>query len=675
MLKTNIELLAPAGNMECLKTAVLAGADAVYLGLDKFNARIKADNFTSDTLKQAVEFAYERGVKVYLVFNTLLKSAEVSRAVDEIEKASKLGVDAFIIQDFGLLNEIIKRKLSVKIHSSTQMGIHNLEGAKVAQQLGISRVILSRETLKEDIKAIAEGTSLEIEAFVHGAICVSFSGNCYFSSLLAGESGNRGRCLQLCRKSYSWNKAVGRNDKKYLLSLKDLCLVDYLSELISLGVTSFKIEGRNRRGEYVGEVVSVYRKALDGVLIGKTEKNRLKIAFNRGDFTSGYIGNGSEKIIYDKHPSHIGLRVGVVSVISRGGTLPSVKIKYDNTAPQLQKGDGIKFMRSGIEVGTALISNPQLITFKGNIKIGDEVRLTSRYSSGGQCPPLQNISEKTNYLPIPVGAGIDRPNVILPQSNLLQINNPKTFIAINSATDITEYLYHTADYIVYNPAEYSIKEISEFSKKAPNKTILNLPNIMRGQDKQILQEIINQYDHIRLHGFIVNNLWGIEAAKNRPIILGTGLNILNDSSYKLFCRSDRVSPEPYYSYITSIESPISHPNAINYIYGYPSLMTFCHCVESGTTQTKKCMGNCKSTKNIFDDRGTNFYIKKRRIYHCYSELLNNIPLDNRELIDGKTSVYIDLTSENNPAKKLKEILSNPHNNEPHTHGNYKRGLK
>jgi len=683
-MKPTIELLAPSGNMECLKAAVLAGADDVYLGLGKFNARIKADNFDFEVLMAAVDFAHERGVKIYTVFNTLLKQAEVSKAVDEIERASEIGVDAFIIQDFGLLHEIKKRELNIKIHASTQMGIHNLQGARVAERLGISRIILSRETLREDIKAIKEGTNLEIESFVHGAMCVGFSGNCYFSSMLAGESGNRGRCLQLCRKGYSYNK---NGEKKYLLSPKDLCLVENLNDLVKLGVTSFKIEGRNRRAEYVGEVVSIYRKALDGGSFGKPEKDRLKVAFNRGDFTGGYVIGKEEKIIYDKHPSHIGLRVGVVVSISSGertrvpkssgdhwSSESIVKIKYDNNVLLLTKGDGIKFMRSGIEVGTALIGNPNNISYKGNVKVGDEVRLTSRDKRIYNELELHRRGRWQSSRQS-VGAVIDRVNVELPICNFLPITKPTKFVAVNSVNQITDYLYNQSDYIVLNPTDYSIKTISGFGIKAENKAILNLPNIMRGQDKKILLNIINNFESLDLSGFIVNNLWGIEVCKNYPIILGTGLNILNTQSYQLFCGGDTLPPA-LYSYITSIESPIPHPNAINYIYGYPPLLTLCHCVEKGTTGSHCSPLQCGKNKNIFDDRGIGFKLNKRKLTNCYHELLNSTVLDNRELLaDKKYSVYIDLSCEQNPTAKLKEILTVSHNSENHTHGNYKRGLK
>ena len=281
-----LEVLAPIGSIQALKSAIYAGADAVYLGLDLFNARIKADNFTKDNIRQYVEYCHLFGVKVYVTFNTSIKNSEMQIFEQYVDIAAKANVDAFIVTDLGTLN--IFKKYDIPLHGSTQIGVHNLAGAKVLEDLGFTRVVLARETLLEDIVKIKKNTRLEIEYFVHGALCVCFSGGCLMSSMMSGDSGNRGRCNQPCRLKYSSSFS---DEEKYLLSPKDQCLIDKIEELYRAGVDSLKIEGRLKQPHYVGNVVGEYRKVVDGILQGKKvdiDYSILKRAYNRGNFTQGY---------------------------------------------------------------------------------------------------------------------------------------------------------------------------------------------------------------------------------------------------------------------------------------------------------------------------------------------------------------------------------------------------
>lgn len=234
-----LEVLAPIGSIGSLKAAIYSGADAVYLGLDLFNARIKADNFNKDNIAQWVDYCHLFNVKVYITFNTNIKESEREIFAQYVDIAAKANVDAFIVTDLGCL-DILKR-YDVPLHGSTQIGVHNLAGAKVLEELGFTRVVLARETLSSDIRKIKENTNLEIEHFVHGALCVCFSGSCLMSSMMSGDSGNRGRCNQPCRLKY---KSSISDKNAYLLSPKDQCLIDKVQELAELGVDSLKIEGR-----------------------------------------------------------------------------------------------------------------------------------------------------------------------------------------------------------------------------------------------------------------------------------------------------------------------------------------------------------------------------------------------------------------------------------------------
>jgi len=286
-----LELLAPAGSMEALKAAVQNGANAVYLGCGTFNARQSAKNFTPETLAEAVKYCHVRGVQVHLTLNTLITDRETREVVELIRHAASCGVDAFIVQDLGVVQLCRQIAPHVAIHGSTQMTVHSLPGVLLCAAWGMSRVVLSRELSKEEIQYICVHSPIEIEVFAHGALCMSYSGQCYLSAAIGGRSGNRGRCAQPCRQSYGY----GHWENKYPLSLKDNCLVRYVKELEEMGVASIKLEGRMKRPEYVATVTAVYRKALDEGTVTKPMMDALYTAFNRQGFTDGYYTKWVDK--------------------------------------------------------------------------------------------------------------------------------------------------------------------------------------------------------------------------------------------------------------------------------------------------------------------------------------------------------------------------------------------
>ncbi len=279
-----LELLAPAGSMEALRAAVQNGANAVYLGCGQFNARQGAKNFTPQDLREAVKYCHVRGVQVHLTLNTLVSDKETAEVSELIRHAAQCAVDAFIVQDLGVLQICRQIAPNIPIHGSTQMTVHNLPGVLLCAAWGMKRVVLSRELNKEQIRYIVQNAPIEIEVFAHGALCMAYSGQCYLSSLIGGRSGNRGRCAQPCRQSYGY----GRWQNKNPLSLKDNCLVHYLQELQQMGVASVKLEGRMKRAEYVAAVTSVYRKAIDSGKVSAAMMDTLYTAFNRQGFTDGY---------------------------------------------------------------------------------------------------------------------------------------------------------------------------------------------------------------------------------------------------------------------------------------------------------------------------------------------------------------------------------------------------
>ena len=281
-----MELLAPAGSMEALRAAVCNGADAVYLGADTFNARINARNFSAADLQEAVVYCHVRGVKVHLTLNTLVLDREMPRAAELIRLAASCGVDAFIVQDLGMVSLCRQLAPDMPIHASTQMSIHSLEGVMEAAALGCSRVVLARELPAEEIAHICKKSPVEIEVFVHGALCMCYSGQCYLSSVIGRRSGNRGQCAQPCRLPYGYGRF---ESTRYPLSLKDNCLAGELDELRRMGVASIKIEGRIKRPEYVAIVTRAYRTVLNGGKLMPSDLQELETAFSRQGFTDGYF--------------------------------------------------------------------------------------------------------------------------------------------------------------------------------------------------------------------------------------------------------------------------------------------------------------------------------------------------------------------------------------------------
>ena len=347
----DLEVLAPVGDENGINVAINSGANAVYFGLPRFNARAKASNITLENLKDIVARCHFFGVRVYVTINTIIKSQEVKDFLNMVKCAIDAKVDAFIVQDFGMAYLLKNTFKGIVLHASTQMGIHNLAGAKQIEELGFTRVVLSRETKLNDIIEIKNNTKLEIEYFVQGALCVAFSGNCYLSSINADKSGNRGECMQLCRLKYS---AISNNELQnqgYLLSTTDLCLINNLKQLIDAGVSSFKIEGRLRRYGYIAESVKQYSSALKNLdkFNYKNAENALFKVFNRGQYNKGlYLAdNCKREIINEKFQNHRGVCVGKVKEVSPFKTLNQITL---SSTHKLNEGDGLKFIKNGEEI-------------------------------------------------------------------------------------------------------------------------------------------------------------------------------------------------------------------------------------------------------------------------------------------------------------------------------------
>ncbi|MFL0269809.1 U32 family peptidase [Candidatus Clostridium radicumherbarum] len=338
-----IELLAPAGSFESLYAAVQSGANAVYLGGNKFSARAYASNFDDENMINAVNYCHLYGVKIYITINTLLKENEIKEALEYTNFLYKIGVDALIIQDTGLAYLVKTNFPDFQIHASTQMTVHNGEGALFLKSLGFQRIVLSRELSLEEISRISKDLKVETEIFIHGALCICYSGQCLMSSIIGGRSGNRGRCAQPCRLPYTLIDTTSQKEKSaYLLSPKDMCTLEDTKRIIESGTSSLKIEGRMKRPEYVAGVVDVYRRAIDGVYEGKEfgfaeEKKKLLKLFNREGLSKAYLfGNTGKDMMAFNFPKNTGIMLG-----------KAVKGALVELNEALAKGDGIRIGNDG----------------------------------------------------------------------------------------------------------------------------------------------------------------------------------------------------------------------------------------------------------------------------------------------------------------------------------------
>ena len=429
-----IELLSPIGDFDCLKAAVQNGADSVYFGGSLFNARYNAHNFDADELKQAIQYAKLRNVKVDFTLNTLIKNNEFADAVELANYVYSLGVDAIIVQDLGLARYLIKNFPDLPIHASTQMTIHNLHGVKELEELGFKRAVLSRELSLDEIQYICKNTNIEIETFIHGALCISYSGQCLFSSSIGARSGNRGKCAQPCRLPYklfstnnqkqklNQNKSDTNNsincnnnsnynnhnncnnnsndiclDSGYLLSPRDLCGLNYIPQLINAGVSCLKIEGRMKSPEYVATVTKIYRKYIDlaysqkDYIIDQNDIDELMQVFNRGGFSSAnFESTPNRNYVFKEKPNNIGIYIGNISKLNKEKGLVRLTLKNN-----VQIGDKISFEKEEHKytISELMCNNNNLREantgdtvvigrMKGNLHLGDKVyKLTDAVKS------------------------------------------------------------------------------------------------------------------------------------------------------------------------------------------------------------------------------------------------------------------------------------------------------
>lgn len=430
------ELLSPVGDFECLKAAVQNGADSVYLGASSFNARARATNFDENSLKEAVEYAKLHNVKVNLTLNTLIKNEEFEDAVNLAVYAYNIGVDAIIVQDLGLSSYLLKNHPEIPLHASTQMTVHNLAGVKALEKQGFSRVVLSRELSISEIKYIKENTDCELEVFIHGALCISYSGGCLFSSMVGDRSGNRGLCAQPCRLPYELlDSKENKISSGFLLSPRDLCSLDYLPTLVRLGIDCFKIEGRMKTPTYVATVTRIYRKYIDFILehldlsdaeiinlihkelektneaTGLSDKEELLQSFNRGGFSDGHFPDKENKnLVFKEKSNNEGIYLG--KVFRFNNNKGHISFELQNS---LSIGDKIKVGNDLYTVSELMIENKNFKTLdkgkrvtigrmKGDIKNNSPIyRMESKALNDSIAP---TFSSEKEFKKLPLDAEI-----------------------------------------------------------------------------------------------------------------------------------------------------------------------------------------------------------------------------------------------------------------------------
>jgi len=635
MQDNNIELLAPAGSFDSLRAAIASGANAVYLGLNKFSARAKAANFDIENIAQTLEYAHLFGVKVYVAMNTLMYQNELEAALKMVEKLHTLKVDALIVQDLGFVSLLKERLPNLVLHASTQMGIHNLEGALAAKRMGIKRVILSRETTLKDIKNIRAGCDVELEYFVHGALCVGFSGNCYLCSVLMRQSGNRGRCLQLCRKRFEYKGRSG-----YWLSTKDLMLAKRVKELVEAGVTSFKIEGRMRRPKYVEEVVKVYRDVLGGGAFGEDEKRRLEAVYVRGGGSDGFLDRANAKTICDVDKGHM----GAPSMDEGARCEPKLLVRMECVL-EADKEIRLKLIHSdvSVEVGGVVAERSK------SSPLDREAVIKSLNRLGGsefRADEIDVVLGDNVFVSVSALNDLRRNGVAELRKKLVQAYDFESFLAKNTlfdgvsgvSGDIKNFkrvvmvdslekfwlIKEGVDCIIYAPFKYDRADIERFIYEVGAEAgvqgvevYLSLPVVARGEDAEVIKKILESK---KIEGVVVNNLYGLELARGKKkIMLGLGMNLINGVLKD--CQR-----------ILSIEAKGEFLlSDIVYAFGLPQVMTLCHCFS------KNCHTCLSNNAVLKDETGAQFLLKRMKMAHCYHYLYNNIPINAVAVLNNRKS--------------------------------------
>ena len=616
MRNKDFELLAPAGSLEIFKGVIESGADAVYVGGSMFGARAYANNFTEEELLEAIDFAHLRGVKVYLTVNTLIKNSEFSKLYDYLLVYYKRGLDAVIVQDLGVVKAIHEYFPSMEIHTSTQMTVTGADGVRFLSQFGVTRVVMAREVSLAEMKRIHEETGMELEAFVHGALCYSYSGQCLFSSILGGSSGNRGRCAQPCRLPYT---VEGKKDE-YILSLKDMCGIKALDKLHDAGVYSLKIEGRMKQLEYACGVVKYYRSYIDSKKpVSDADYDRIKALGNRCGFTDRYYfdHNGSDMVTYVKpnfvsnaaEPSPEKRKLSIEGeLVLREGEPGSLTVKRGDVTYKASIEPVSAALKAPLDKKAAIdrinkTGDTDLEFSHIKAQIGENVFVPNgalnklrRDAISGLCDKLLKKYYRNDARYADISSMCELPEHVVKSDAAHEDGavNAKDYTTICScmtrAQLDTLIGYDCFDVFYLDFDMYDRKTlIQQFADdvqsltKRNKKVYLMLPTIFRADSSDYFVTIAKELDKVSFEGFVVKNYEELYLTENlftgKKVILDHNMYTFNDVSKSAFFEHG-VSGDTVPLELNSKE--IMHRNNIGsqmIVYGYYPLMTTANCVH------------------------------------------------------------------------------------------------
>lgn len=708
MRNKDFELLAPAGNLEILKGVIESGADAVYVGGSMFGARAYANNFTEEELLEAIDFAHLRGVKVYLTVNTLIKNSEFSKLYDYLLVYYKRGLDAVIVQDIGVVKAIHEYFPSMEIHTSTQMTVTGADGVRFLSQFGVTRVVMAREVSLAEMKRIHEETGMELEAFVHGALCYSYSGQCLFSSILGGRSGNRGRCAQPCRLPYT---VEGKRDE-YILSLKDMCGIKALDKLHDAGVYSLKIEGRMKQLEYACGVVKYYRSYIDSMKpVSDADYDRIKALGNRCGFTDRYYfdHNGSDMVTYVKpnfvsnaaEPSPEKRKLSIEGeLVLREGEPGSLTVKRGDVTYKASIEPVSAALKAPLDKKAAIdrINKTGDTDFEfSHIKaqIGENVFVPNgalnklrRDAISGLCDKLLKKYYRDDARYADISSMCELPEHVVKSDAAHEDGavNAKDYTAICScmtrAQLDTLISYECFDVFYLDFDMYDRKTlIQQFADdvksltKRNKKVYLMLPTIFRADSSDYFVSIAKELDKVSFEGFVVKNYEELYLTENlftgKKVILDHNMYTFNDVSKSAFFEHG-VSGDTVPLELNSRE--IMHRNNIGsqmIVYGYYPLMTTANCVHKNTK------GCDKKQKLIYlKDRYNKSFAVCNNCKECYNTIYNSLPTMLTKNIGklkeaGIRSFRYSFTIET--PKQIKAVMDDKV--AEYTNGHYKRGVE
>lgn len=705
MRNKDFELLAPAGSLEILKGVIESGADAVYVGGSMFGARAYANNFTEEELLEAIDFAHLRGVKVYLTVNTLIKNSEFSKLYDYLLVYYKRGLDAVIVQDLGVVKAIHEYFPAMEIHTSTQMTVTGADGVRFLSQFGVTRVVMAREVSLAEMKRIHEETGMELEAFVHGALCYSYSGQCLFSSILGGRSGNRGRCAQPCRLPYT---VEGKKDE-YILSLKDMCGIKALDKLHDAGVYSLKIEGRMKQLEYACGVVKYYRSYIDSKKpVSNADYDRIKALGNRCGFTDRYYfdHNGSDMVTYVKpnfvsnaaEPSPEKRKLSIEGeLVLREGEPGSLTVKKGDVTYKASIEPVSAALKAPLDKKAAIdrINKTGDTDFEfSHIKaqIGENVFVPNgalnklrRDAISGLCDKLlkKYYRNDARYADMSRLTALPEHVVKSDAAHDEAINDYTTICSCMTRAQLDTLIgYECFDVFYLDFDMYDRKTlIQQFADdvksltKRNKKVYLMLPTIFRADSSDYFVSIAKELDKVSFEGFVVKNYEELYLTENlftgEKVILDHNMYTFNDVSKSAFFEHG-VSGDTVPLELNSRE--IMHRNNIGsqmIVYGYYPLMTTANCVHKNTK------GCDKKQKLIYlKDRYNKSFAVCNNCKECYNTIYNSLPtmlIKNISKLKeaGIRSFRYSFTIET--PKQIKAVMDDKV--AEYTNGHYKRGVE